>query len=72
MRLTGNQSLIESHQHQTSHRLRQHQQLHQPLKLLQQMHLQLLEAHQLQLDQMFSQLQFNQLQAIPIFIQQTH
>jgi len=45
---------------------------HLELKKLQQMHPQLLDQVQQQLDQMFSQLQFNQLQAIPIFIQQTH
>ena len=59
-------------EHQINLKLKQQQHLHQPLKLLQQMHPQLLEAHQQQLDQMFSQLQFNQLQASPIFIQQTH
>ena len=42
------------------------------LRLLQQTHPQLLEVQALQLDQMFSQLQFNQLLTIPIFIQLIH
>ena len=59
-------------EHQINHKHKQPQQVQQHLKLLQQTHPQLLEVHQQLKDQMFNQLQYNQLQAIPIFIQQTH